>query len=128
MKRIRLIALFVAGSLTASVFAQPPQGGPGQGSGGVGVGGGFRMPNPLLEVMEKNKDGSLVKAELEAGMGRMREGRGGEGVRGEKGVRPRRPATEDEDKAQLPKDAAPRKTMHHKSQGKLTQECTRGLN
>ncbi len=62
-----------------------------------------------LEQIDTNKDGSLVKAELEAGMARMREGRGGEGVRGEKGVRPRRPAAEDEDKAQLPKNAAPKK-------------------
>lgn len=68
MKRIRLAALFVSVSLTASVFAQPPQGGPGRGPGGFGgggFGGGFRMPNPLLEAMDKDKDGSLSSEEID---------------------------------------------------------------
>jgi len=61
-----------------------------------------------LESIDTNKDGSLDKAELEAGMGRMREGRGGRGEgrgegqgRGEGGRR--RPDAEGEGEGDAPK-------------------------
>ena len=41
----------------------PGQGGPGQG-GGFGGRGGFRPPNPVMEAIDKNKDGSLSADEL----------------------------------------------------------------
>ena len=46
----------------------PGQGGPGQGGGfggrGQGGRGGFRPPNPVMEAIDKNKDGTLSADEL----------------------------------------------------------------
>lgn len=61
MKPIQLAALFVSASISASAIAQPPEGGPG----GFGGGRGFRMPNPLLAVMDKDQDGVLSAEEIE---------------------------------------------------------------
>ena len=61
MKPIQLAALFLSASISASVIAQPPEGGPG----GFGGGRGFRMPNPLLAALDKDKDGVLSAEEIE---------------------------------------------------------------
>jgi hypothetical protein len=90
----------------------PGQGGPGQG-GGFGGRGGFRPPNPVMEAIDKNKDGTLSADELknatkalaaldknkdgkidreemrpqfdrgQGGRGEGRPGQGGQGGRGE---------------------------------------------
>ncbi|MDA1232252.1 MAG: EF-hand domain-containing protein, partial [Planctomycetota bacterium] len=46
-------------------MAQPPQGGPGRPGGGFGGGEGFRIPNPLLQALDKDKDGTLSADEIE---------------------------------------------------------------
>ena len=62
MKPIQLAALFASASLSASAIAQPPEGGPG----GFGGGRGFRMPNPILVALDKDKDGTLSAEEIES--------------------------------------------------------------
>ena len=61
MKPIQLAALFLSASISASVIAQPPEGGPG----GFGSGRSFRMPNPLLAALDEDKDGVLSAEEIE---------------------------------------------------------------
>lgn len=61
MKPIQLIALFVSASISALAIAQPPEGGPG----GFGGGRNFRIPNPLLAAIDKDKDGILSAEEIE---------------------------------------------------------------
>ena len=68
MRPIKLATYLASVILTASAVAQPPEGRPGQrpGPGPGGFGGGqFRMPNPLLDAVDKDKNGELSPEEIE---------------------------------------------------------------
>ena len=80
MKPATLVALFLSITMSASAMAQPPEGRPGRegrpgqegrpgegrpGEGGPGPRGGMmRMPNPLMEAIDSDKDGELSPDEI----------------------------------------------------------------
>lgn len=81
MKPVSLVTLFLSITMSASAVAQPPEGRlgregrPGQedrprqpgrsGEGGSGPRGGMmRMPNPLMEAIDADKDGELSPEEI----------------------------------------------------------------
>lgn len=73
MKPIKLAAFSLTLALSASAFAQPPQegrrpeGGPGFGQGGRG-----RFPNPVLEAIDKDKNGELSPEEIEGAVAALK--------------------------------------------------------
>ncbi len=64
MRPLKIATLFASLLLTASAVAQPPEGGPRPGQPGFG-GGPFRTPNPLLEALDKDRNGELSPEEIE---------------------------------------------------------------
>lgn len=73
MKPIKLAVFSLTLALSASAFAQPPQegrrpeGGPGFGQGGRG-----RFPNPVLEAIDKDKNGELSPEEIEGAVAALK--------------------------------------------------------
>jgi len=73
MKPIKLAAFTLTLAMSASAFAQPPQegrrpeGGPGFGQGGRG-----RFPNPVLEAIDKDKNGELSPEEIEGAVAALK--------------------------------------------------------
>lgn len=82
MKPVALVSLFLSITMSATAMAQPPEGRPGRGGrpgqegrpgqpgrpgeGGSGPRGGMmRMPNPLMEAIDADKDGELSPEEIE---------------------------------------------------------------